>query len=373
MTLYTIKSERLVPVAATSFADELITERRHLQQMLRADTSPLGEDLLVLAEEFGDWVDSRRRIDLLCLDRQSRLVVVELKRTQDGGHMDLQAIRYAAMVSGMTAERALAEHAKELKTGDSEAAARSSVMDFLNLDQIDSFQLSATVRIILVAADFSSEVTATATWLNRQGLDVRCVRLQPYSVDGKVIIDATQIIPPPEIADYEMKIRDRAQERERAVERAESGKEQICQAFWTEFLQKVNTRSEVFRGRSAPLGTLLQGRIGRGGFVPQASLTGDRARIECFVRPGKTDERINDAAFRALEQQRASIEAVFGEPLDWESLPERSGSRISIDRLDGGWKSPTAGWEAIQTWMADATVRLEAALRGPIEALSLDN
>lgn len=30
------------------------------------------------------------------------LVVFELKRTADGGHVDLQAIRYAAMVSAMS-------------------------------------------------------------------------------------------------------------------------------------------------------------------------------------------------------------------------------------------------------------------------------
>jgi len=33
-------------------------------------------------------------------------VVIELKRTNDGGHMELQAIRYASMVSAMTFERA---------------------------------------------------------------------------------------------------------------------------------------------------------------------------------------------------------------------------------------------------------------------------
>ena len=54
---------------------------------------------MVLAEEFGEWEASRRRIDLLVLDKDANLVVVELKRTDDGGHMELQALRYAAMVS----------------------------------------------------------------------------------------------------------------------------------------------------------------------------------------------------------------------------------------------------------------------------------
>ena len=53
----------------------------------------LGDDLYVLTEEFGEWEESRRRIDLLAIDKQANLVVIELKRTDDGGHMELQAIR----------------------------------------------------------------------------------------------------------------------------------------------------------------------------------------------------------------------------------------------------------------------------------------
>ena len=95
-------------------------ERKDLQRLLRTDTSPLGEDLLVIAEEFGDWEESNRRIDLLCLDKQARLVVVEIKRTEDGGHMELQAIRYAAMVSSMTLEQAISTHARTIGGDDPE-------------------------------------------------------------------------------------------------------------------------------------------------------------------------------------------------------------------------------------------------------------
>ncbi len=52
----------------------------------------IAPDLLVVSEEFGEWDDSRRRIDLLAIDRDANLVVIELKRTEDGGHMELQAI-----------------------------------------------------------------------------------------------------------------------------------------------------------------------------------------------------------------------------------------------------------------------------------------
>jgi len=47
--------------------------------------------VLVIAEEFDGWDKSRRRIDLLGGDKDANLVVYELKRMEDGGHMDLHA------------------------------------------------------------------------------------------------------------------------------------------------------------------------------------------------------------------------------------------------------------------------------------------
>lgn len=64
------------------------------------------------------------------------------------------------------------------------------------------------VRIILVAADFGKEITTTVLWLNEfEGMDVRCVRLVPYQIDGKVLIDITEVIPLPEAREYEIRIR----------------------------------------------------------------------------------------------------------------------------------------------------------------------
>lgn len=70
------------------------------------------------------------RIDLLCLDRQARLVVVEIKRTEDGRHMELQALRYA-MVSSMTLEQVTVARARAPGGESTRSHAEAEILEFL--------------------------------------------------------------------------------------------------------------------------------------------------------------------------------------------------------------------------------------------------
>ena len=73
---------RLLPaVPEKSFTDMGIGERTDIQRLLRTQIEVLGDDPNVLSEEFSEWDDSKRRIDLLAIDKQVWLVVIELKRT----------------------------------------------------------------------------------------------------------------------------------------------------------------------------------------------------------------------------------------------------------------------------------------------------
>jgi RecB family endonuclease NucS len=99
MPIFEITKDKLVPLRPTEFSSHGLRERGDLQRLLRDQVEIVAPDVLVVSEEFGGWQDSMRRIDLLGIDRDANLVVIELKRAEDGGHMELQAIRYAAMVS----------------------------------------------------------------------------------------------------------------------------------------------------------------------------------------------------------------------------------------------------------------------------------
>ena len=66
MAIFEIKGDRLEEIPTTNFASQGIEERAHLQQLVRDQIGVLDPNLLVLAEEVGEWQDSRRRIDILC-------------------------------------------------------------------------------------------------------------------------------------------------------------------------------------------------------------------------------------------------------------------------------------------------------------------
>jgi len=212
MPLFDLTDGSLTSVDATSFTQEGVLERQHLQAAIRDNISVLGDDLLVIAEEFGDFQDSQRRIDLLCIDIDARPVVVELKRGSDGGHMDLQAIRYAAFVQAMTFEELVSIYRKYLEPTEEETGddARSRLLEFLSGTEEEAPEIRRDVRIILAAADFSKEITTTALWLNDvYQMDVRCVRLKPYRVDNRLLLDIDQLIPLPEAEELMVKLRQR--------------------------------------------------------------------------------------------------------------------------------------------------------------------
>lgn len=216
MAIYQELNGKLIPFETTTFANAGYRERADLQRLLKQQIEIIAPDTLIISEEFGEWEDSRRRIDLLGIDKSANLVVIELKRTEDGGHMELQAIRYAAMVSTLTFDAAVQAFQQYITSAEAIVDARERILEFLDWEQPDDDQFAQDVRIVLAAAEFSREITSSVLWLNDHGLDIRCVRLKPYKDADRLLIDVQQVIPLPETEDYQIRIREKkVLERER--------------------------------------------------------------------------------------------------------------------------------------------------------------
>jgi hypothetical protein len=215
MPLYELNDDCLTEVQATQFDNAGVKERQDLQRLLRDQIEVLVPNAMVLSEEFTQWDNSQRRIDLLLLDREARLIVVELKRDERGGHMDLQAVRYAAMVSTMTFKQAVDAHKYYLQQRGVDGDAETRLLEFLGWEEPSEDDFAQAVRIVLASGDFSKELTTTVLWLNTQGLDVRCTRLRPHAYGEKVLINVQQVIPLPEAEEYLIRVCEKAQ-RERS-------------------------------------------------------------------------------------------------------------------------------------------------------------
>lgn len=213
MPVFLFQDAHFTELEQTSFEQQQIFERTHLQAALRDQIDVICPDCLVISEEFHEWADSRRRIDLLAVDKKANLVVIELKRTETGEHMELQAIRYAAMVSTLTFEKAVEILGKYLQHRGIDEDPEEKLLDFLDWDGPQEEAFATGVRITLASADFSRELTTAVLWLNDQGINIRCVRLVPYNHGQQTFVDVQQIIPLPEAEDYQVRLRNQSNER----------------------------------------------------------------------------------------------------------------------------------------------------------------
>jgi hypothetical protein len=176
------------------------------------------------------------------------------------------------------------------------------------------------VRIVLVSADFSKEITTAVMWLRRQGLDIRCVRMQPFEHGKETLVHFAEIIPLPEARDYEVRLREQDQE---ARDNDEARKRHF-ERYWREFCAAARSRIPFLDGRNPPRTQWLSVPSGRPGISFAVVLGQSESRVECYIAQSGGAEA-NAATFQALCERKASIEGDFG---------DESRDRLSISIVD---------------------------------------
>ena len=166
---------------------------------------------LILTHKGGPYeLSVKRRIN----DAGER--VEYLLKRDAAAHMELQAIRYAAMISTMRFEQAVEAHRKYLLSLGANEDPAQAIREFLEVEEGEAVALSDKVRIVLASAEFSPELTTAVLWLNKQGLDLRCVQMRPHQIGDRVLLDIQQVIPLPQAEQYQVAVREKSMEQDAA-------------------------------------------------------------------------------------------------------------------------------------------------------------
>lgn len=189
-------------------------EVQEIERWLKHEPAVMGEPLKIVASQLAGFDKTLDRLDLLALDRNGKLVVIEIKRDDSSKSQDLQALRYAAYCSGLTAEQVVglyrgyerSQHNRELSTSE----ARQELEEFIRSESLDALDEDDQPRMILVATGFQVGVTNTTLWLLRNSeLDITCVQVQPYEINGEIVLASTVLIPLPEAEEYQSRLKEK--------------------------------------------------------------------------------------------------------------------------------------------------------------------
>lgn len=164
---------------------------------------------MIVTSEFDRWQTAagdpkKDRLDILGIDETGQLVLAELKRGQASSHVDLQALKYAALVSRFDKDSLIDAHRRFLNSRGSQpvsiedAAARLESHVEGPLDP-DLWQIP---RIVLFAHGFDQNITNTVVWLSETGLDISLLRYQLYRTDGDPVFVVSQMYPTPETEEF---------------------------------------------------------------------------------------------------------------------------------------------------------------------------
>jgi hypothetical protein len=167
-----------------------------------------------------------------------------------------------------------------------------------------------------------------------------------------------QVIPLPEVADYQVQIREKEQRGRQ--DRAE--RYGLRKRFWVGLLGRAKGRTGLHANISPGEYTWIGAGSGMRGLSFNYVVTQHDGAAELYIDRGQEGESENKQIFDTLHAERAAIESAFGDKLEWERLDNRRACRVRKTVARGGYRDDEQTWPALQDEMIDAMVRLHAAL-----------
>ncbi len=128
--------------------------------------------------------------------------------------------------------------------------------------------------------------------------------------------------------------------------------------FWGELLEKAKAKTKLHAKVSPGIENWISAGAGKSGLGFNYVVRMDDAQVELYIDKGEAEW--NKMVFNTFLQHKTEIEQIFGEPLDWQLLPDKRASRIRYLISGYGLKDEDQ-WDELQGKLVDAMIRLERA------------
>ncbi|HEX6859463.1 MAG TPA: DUF4268 domain-containing protein [Caulobacteraceae bacterium] len=223
--------------------------------------------------------------------------------------------------------------------------------------------LEEDATVVWIASRFLEEHRAAIDWLNENtnerfnffGLELSVVRIGASDPAPMFSVVAKP-------NDWSRGVRSVARQ---VSESAVTDRQKLLLAYWTSFADFLGSATPPFRAPKPNHDHWKSFGVGKSGFSINITALVQHKRIGAEIYMSRSSAKADFARLYAL---RDALEANFGEPLHWEELPGRKGSRVFVQPLQAD-PADSADWARQHVWAHDKLARFRRAFTDPIRAL----
>lgn len=208
-------SKSISPIKQTDLASQGFLETRHLEEWFASSTDILGRKLLWIARQ--DSTSDADRSDLIGIDKDSELLVVELKR----GYVDMsvltQALNYASQYAPLSPDEIIQlfikNSSRQTATPLHKLATTEEEASRMMTDLTGSPEVNESQVLILVGTAFDPGVLAMCEYLNKAvGSDAtvsaECWKVSLFDDANSLYLQLVQVLPTPDLQQQIEQIRE---------------------------------------------------------------------------------------------------------------------------------------------------------------------
>ena len=219
------------------------------------------------------------------------------------------------------------------------------------------------VTIVWISAKFTEEHRAALDWLNDitdERFNFFGLEVELWRIGDSLAAPNFNVVSKPN--DWTRSVTEATR---RISEGALTETKELQLRYWTALKDLLEARGSSVRFPNPRPAHWLDCSVGRSfaALVPTVNSRAKLIGVEIYLKPpgAKT-------FFHVLGQDKNAIEAELGEPLDWQELPTKKGSRIALYKEDAD-PLDEADWANQHIWLADTLERFDRAFRPRIKQL----